>query len=905
MSGQDLVFRPVPEGSTGVFVLGMHRGGTSAVTRVINLLGVPICDPADLMPATADNPRGYWESTSLSRVNDDLLLRLGGTWAAPPKLAAGWELDRRLGSFRESAVAAFRAVHPADAWVWKDPRTSITFPFWLRALAARPIVVLAHRHPLEIARSLEKRDGLGKLFGMALWERYLRSALESIAGLPVLLVPYDRFVGDPLSWTAELRTFLARHGLARGGEPSAEEISEFVEPRLRHTAYGEAELAGDREISDAQRALFAGLEARVGGNDAFAPVELPAETFWTEPLLAARRDADVREATLRPVQDVVASLQEDRSRLERTVISLLRWVPSPEGATQPPSVRPELSPVYGPDAENDDVRYARWLERRALHAEEDRRRLAQALEALPAELVVSLVVDAAPARAPFLARLVSSLGAQMFSRWELCATAPADGAACAVLEAAARDPRIRIAATGSPPAAALALARGAIVCFSSAEDELAPEALAEIAFASASDPEADLLYADDDRIDAEGRRSAPFFKPDWSPDYLLSQMYLGGFLAIRRSALEGVGTLPAELGAAGLYDLALRASEIARRIVHLPKILCHRRDRTIDDGAARTALTAALGRRGEEATVEDGLLPHTFRVRRPLRSSPRVTIVVPFRDRADLTRRCIDSIHRRSGYERWEALLVDNGSWEPETRALVAHLAEDPKIRVLREPGPFNWAAINNLAAEQSDGEVLLFLNNDVEARTDGWLVALLEHAQRPEVGAVGARLLYGDGRVQHAGVLVGLGAVAGHSLRFCPGGDAGYFGIGKVIRNYSAVTGACLMVRRDVFESLGGFDPVFAVAYNDVDFCLRLRERGYLIVYTPFAELVHYEAVSRGVSKDAVETPLMIHRWVHRFEGDPYYNPNLSRRREDFTLPVDDDDEVPLWKELRSTLAD
>jgi GT2 family glycosyltransferase len=263
-----------------------------------------------------------------------------------------------------------------------------------------------------------------------------------------------------------------------------------------------------------------------------------------------------------------------------------------------------------------------------------------------------------------------------------------------------------------------------------------------------------------------------------------------------------------------------------------------------------------------------------------------VSIIVPFRDGAALLERCVGSIAQTAGYERFEVLLVDNASWEPETQMTVRALCADSRMRLLHDPADFNWSDINNRAAQSAAGELLLFMNSDVEGRSRGWLSAMVEHALRPEVGPVGARLLYPDGRVQHAGVIVGFGGRAEHAFRFCPGDSSGYRGLAKLQRNCAAVTGACLMVRRSLFAELGGFDGSFAVAFNDVDFCMRARKEGYLVVYTPYAELVHHESATRGVSTDNDEAAALIARWGSVLAADPYFNPNLSRWRAEFALP-------------------
>jgi len=343
-------------------------------------------------------------------------------------------------------------------------------------------------------------------------------------------------------------------------------------------------------------------------------------------------------------------------------------------------------------------------------------------------------------------------------------------------------------------------------------------------------------------------------------------------------------------------------------VAHIPEIGYHSREKggpiAPEPAAAQAALTDALTRRGEDATVAEGLHPGTFRVRRTIRGAPLVSIVIPFRDGAELLRRAVESLPSMTGYDRWEAILVDNRSWEPETKALLPQLLREPRCRVTEYGGEFNWAAINNFAAARCDGDVLLFLNSDIEGRRAGWLSAMMEHAQRSDVGAVGARLLYPNGAVQHAGVVMGMGGgIAWHPFCFCPADQPGYFGQAKVIRNYSAVTGACLMVRRQVFDEVSGFDEALAVSFNDIDFCLRLRERGYRVVSTPFAELVHHESSTRGRSAvERDESWTMLDRWVHVMRRDPYFNPNLDLRRTEFAVRVGPE-EVDPWRNLRLTL--
>ena len=488
--------------------------------------------------------------------------------------------------------------------------------------------------------------------------------------------------------------------------------------------------------------------------------------------------------------------------------------------------------VYGPDAAQDDEAYHAWLAVRAGTRRVERAAVRRRLEALP--------------QAP----TVSVIEAESADGWN-------------------------VAAAGTT---------GDFLAFLETGDELEEGVEDDIALALAADRDADVLYTDSDVLTAEGRRIRPFFKPGWSPDQLLSQPYVGRLLLVRRSLFEELGGFRPEFGAAAEYDLALRATERARRVVRLPIVGYHGHspEGPLDDEAALLALEDALRRRGETAAVEPGLRPGTYRVRRSVQGEPLVSVVVPFHNGAEHLRRCLRSLQETAGYERWEAILVDNRSWDPNIRALLARFEDDPRVRHLSYPGRFNWAAINNCAAKHSHGAYLLFMNADVEGRSQGWMTAMLEHAQRPEVGAVGARLLYPNGSVQHAGVVMGLGGgVAWHAFCYCPDGGPGYFDQVEIVRNYSAVTGACMMVRSEVFERLGGFGEDLPVAYNDVDFCLRLHDHGYRVVYTPYAELIHDESYTRGrIPPDAHAVEIMTARWGDRIRNDPYYNPNLDLYR-------------------------
>jgi len=465
-------------------------------------------------------------------------------------------------------------------------------------------------------------------------------------------------------------------------------------------------------------------------------------------------------------------------------------------------------------------------------------------------------------------------------------------------ELAARDPRIvltKIDKRGGISAASnrgLELAEGEWVGFLDHDDLLEPDALFQHVKWLQDHRDADLIYSDEDKLTEEGL-DTPIFKPDWSPDYFLSCNYICHFTLIRREVLREVGGFRSEFDGAQDYDLFLRVIERTTRIDHIPRVLYHwRRSRasTADNirrkpgslETGRLALEAHLERQAARGHVAVDWRTHAYWIKRDLAEAKPISIVIPVRDRVELLERCLKSIVRETTYAPYEIVIVDNDSQTDEARAYLSGL----KHRVLNYSGPFNFSAINNFAVEQTQSPWLLFLNNDTEVIDGDWLTTMAEHIQRPEVGAVGPRLLYPDDTVQHGGIVVGVGGIAEHAFRGFPAEAPGVCRQLQVTRNYSAVTGACLLTRRDVFNKVHGFDEErLPVTFSDVDLCLKIRRAGYLIVYTPFARLYHHESGTRRRTVEPMETGVMRERWAGILEYDPYYNPNLSRERADFSL--------------------
>lgn len=466
---------------------------------------------------------------------------------------------------------------------------------------------------------------------------------------------------------------------------------------------------------------------------------------------------------------------------------------------------------------------------------------------------------------------------------------------------------------------ALSLATGDYVGLMDHDDVLRPYALFFVAQEIILHPDAELIYSDEDKLNSEGVRYDHYFKPDFNPDLMRSHNMICHFGVYRRELVEKVGGIREGFDGAQDYDLALRCLrelDVRKQVRHIPWILYHWR--AIPESTAsgveakRYAIEAAiraveddLQSRGIDADVmESDLIEGMIRVRYRLPDKlPLVSIIIPTRNGVSLLRQCIESIKNKTTYKNHEILVIDNQSDEKQTLDYLAQLRQEENIRVIEYDKPFNFSALNNFAVGYAKGELLCFMNDDLEIIGTDWLDEMASHAVRPEIGAVGARLWYPDGRLQHAGVVLGLGGVAGHAMKYSTRDEKGYMGRSVLIQNYTAVTAACLLVRREVFDAVSGFDSDnLAVAFNDVDLCIRIYQKGFYNLWTPYAEMYHHESASRGAEdtpdkqrRFTQEAEYMLDKYGPLLERDPAYNPNLTRCREDFSLNwkgvVDGDD--------------
>jgi O-antigen biosynthesis protein len=582
-------------------------------------------------------------------------------------------------------------------------------------------------------------------------------------------------------------------------------------------------------------------------------------------------------------------------------------------------------------AQDSDAVYHRWVAGNDTIGDVDRTMIRTHIAGLPFCPLISVIVHLDRITEVEFRESLNSVTTQLYPYWELCITIDeVMGPLLSRVLSDSEDPRIKVTelngAEGATAAtnAALSLATGEFVTVLRSGDILPEHALYEVAFELGRNERTDIVYTDNDQIGPDAKRSSPWFKPGWDPDLLLAQDYISHLAVYRRTLVEAVGLLRPDFEGAQFHDLALRATAATTpdRVRHIPAILYHRReeDKAIRSENALPGLRATtathravrdhLDSRGDkEAFLKPApIMPSAIRVIWPIPApEPLVSVIIPTRDRADLLQQCVDGVLHRTEYSNLELLIVDNESAEIDTFTLLDRLTHsDSRVRILHHPGPFNYSALNNAAAREARGEVLLLLNNDVDVIESGWLRELVSHAIRPDIGIVGAKLLYANEKVQHGGILLGgISDAVVHAHRNASKNDPGYFGQLALARTLSAVTGACLAIRRAVFFEVGGFDEVnLVVAYNDVDLCLRVGDYGYRVVWTPFAELFHLESASRGQDDTPAKRELfkrelghMRRTWGSHLEfTDPYHNPNLLFSWDLFECPSAPRQEKP-WR--------
>lgn len=517
---------------------------------------------------------------------------------------------------------------------------------------------------------------------------------------------------------------------------------------------------------------------------------------------------------------------------------------------------------------------------------------------------ISIILPIGSGNPRRLGATVDSVLNQAYDHWELCIAV--GGAAQAhtaerLDSYRKQDARIKVQSLSSLSAsdlsnAAIALATGEFCGFLNPDDALTLSALYEVVHFLNKTQATDFIYSDEVLLDESGEPAHTLYRTDFSMDYLLSHCYIGHFSLIRTDLLNKIGGFRSEIDAARDHDLFLRMGSETQKVGHIPKILYLRRQQDSDAGqapipavvqAGQKAIEDFLEREGIDAEVYAAERALFFRVQRRIVGNPKISIIIPTRDRVNLLKQCISSIEEKTRYNQYEVIIVDNASRQADTLEYLANLqSRSGRFRVVSFLEEFNFSRLNNFAVPYAVGDHLLFLNNDIEIITPGWLEAMIEQSQRPEVGCVGAKLLYPDGKIQHVGVVIGLYGGADHIYKGHDSDDTGYMGQFASIRSCSAVTAACLMVKRNIFDQVGGFDETYRVGFGDTDFCLRVQEKGYTNLFTPYATLYHHESATRGQSVESdphlEDTRRFMSGWQKIIrEGDPFYNPNLPLHRQ------------------------
>jgi glycosyltransferase involved in cell wall biosynthesis len=560
------------------------------------------------------------------------------------------------------------------------------------------------------------------------------------------------------------------------------------------------------------------------------------------------------------------------------------------------------------------VDYTRWVREYDTIDKKKREQISAVIKSMPFMPKISVILPVYNPPLDMLNMAIQSVRNQLYPNWELCI---ADDASKTkeVIELLKRhsseDSRIKLTMRSEnghisqSSNSALELATGEFVALFDHDDLLPEHALFWVADAIIKYPEAGIIYSDEDKIDLKGNRQAPYFKTDWNPDLFLSQNLISHLGVYRTSLLREIGGFRTGLEGSQDYDLALRCIERIKpeQIIHIPRVLYHWRIHSAST-ASSTAAKPYTIISGERALNEHlkrcniaGRAEHAghgYRIHYDLPlNPPLVSLIIPTRNGLSFLRQCIESILTKTTYPNYEILVIDNGSDDPEIMAYFANIAKHPNLRVIRDDQPFNYSAINNDAVKRAHGTILGLINNDIEVISPNWLSEMVSLALQPGAGAIGAKLLYPNNTVQHAGVIMGIGGVADHTHKHFPRDNYGYCGRASLISNYSAVTGACLIVKKSIYNEVNGLNETdLKVAFNDVDFCLKIKEAGYRNIWTPYAELYHHESVSRGRENTATkknrylqEMLYMKHRWNQILLADPAYSPNLTIKNKDFSF--------------------
>ncbi len=623
--------------------------------------------------------------------------------------------------------------------------------------------------------------------------------------------------------------------------------------------------------------------------------------------IAAVSDSQIEQALLARIQ------QEHQSYRGLAYSSLIQSFADKNGNL---SIE-RLATVYNETFTIPSLAYEEWIETVEIPSLPGKDEVATILAAMEKPPVISVVMPVYNPEEIYLRACIDSVLEQSYPYWELCMAddkSPKEHVQRVLREYEAKDPRIKVVyrqQNGHISAAsnsALEIATGEFVALLDHDDALPEHALLFMAQSIHNQPNTRILYSDEDKLNAKGERFEPHFKSDWNPDLFFSQNYVSHLGVYQHELLKKIGGFRLGVEGSQDQDLLLRCLPHVQpeQIVHIPRVLYHWRtvegstalasgEKSYTTDAGIKALQDYFATRQPGVEVEAGRVPNTYRVRYPIpEPAPLVSLLIPTRDRRSLTETAVRSILEKSTYTNYEILILDNGSVEAETLEFFSQIQqEDHRVKVLAYDYPFNYSAINNFGARHAKGTIIGLVNNDIEVINPDWLTEMVSHSLRPEIGCVGAKLYYPNDTLQHGGVILGIGGVANHSHKHFSRSHPGYFARLICTQNYSAVTAACLLIRKEIFDAVEGLDEDnLKVAFNDVDFCLKVREAGYRNLWTPYAELYHYESISRGaedspekIARFTSEVDFMKAKWGDQLEIDPFYSQNLTKTKEDFSI--------------------
>lgn len=833
-----------------LLIAGMHRSGTSALTRVLNLHGVGL--GSSLLEGNSANERGFWEHADFMVFNDRLLAQLGRRWDDPGRLPDGWWQGTNIGAFAAELTALVtREFSDAQLWGAKDPRLCRLLPLWQQVLAGLGVgtrYVLPLRNPYEVADSLSRRDGSTRSRALVLWLRHVLEAERHTRAAIRVFTSYEQLLSDWRGTVARISQALELP-LPRSSEQVAVEVDAFLTPALRHHRVPESE-------------------------------SIPR---WLRTL--------VDEVYAHLLEVANSGRSADAMLLDRAAVELNELEDAFSGVLPVPAQRAAVG-VAG--SEEGAIAYPDWVEIFGLHESDAQLMAERMVLSWRTRPSVHLVVPLGDDQSGMLAPTLESLSGQLYTGWGLtvvskepCPAGLFDGLPNLQWWQAMADPE-------SVLNEVITETETDWVAFLRPGDRLAPDALFACLDHLQRSPDWTLIYTDEDRLDSAGNRADPWFKTDADPDRLRSHDCVGGFCLVRRDVLLASGGCSAQ-PAVRSYDLALKALDHCgvTGIGHVTGVLYHRGpvaealhgDGHVSEWHAQ-ALASHLQRCGETGEIAEGLTPHSLRVRYGHSARPKVSIVIPVRDDLHALETCLDSLRATTSYPDTELVLVDQGSEAEDTYDYLDSLHQQGIARVLTGPDTNSRAAACNAAAEAAQGDFLVFIDHRVIFVQDDWLDQLVAHAQRPDVGAVGPRVVGPDQTVVHSALVLGLGGVAGDAFSGLSVWDAGYAGRALIDQGVSALPNVCLVVRRALFDVLGGFDEDdLPDNWYHLDFCLRLRDRGLRAVWTPHTLLGWQpkHGPAHGQPGSGEEEDRILQRWIRNLARDPYYNRNLSLSHRDY----------------------